>query len=335
MSRAVVVSLAVSLAACGEGGGDLPGATSGPGGAGGGGQRGGVSEGGAASSGGSSGGGVATGDGGSAVGEGRSDGGGATGTGGPSDAGSGADGGGSADSGTPGSPTGCVGHVTWPAPDAGTWYTVHFLLVDLQTDAGVADATIALCPSDAGTSCANPSAQADNYSDSSGAATLTGPASTGGLDGFLQITASDYVPLLGYFPAVDNVAFYGASPTIRVAMIATTPTFQEMEAQVGSFSSSRGHVLFTVTDCGGRPLAGVTVACSLSDASSTTAYEMGGMLSTSATATDASGRGLLVNVEPGVGTLTATLKGSGPMSRIDVAVRAAAVTEVALPPTPL
>jgi hypothetical protein len=105
---------------------------------------------------------------------------------------------------------------------------------------------------------------------------------------------------------------------------------------------TRGHLLFHAADCnpyasqrGDRGASNVQVTVSTQDMSTYTLYIQNGTISPTATATDQSGSGGVLNIPPGYATVTTRLADSGRrISSRTLLIRADTVTVATLTPTP-
>jgi hypothetical protein len=164
---------------------------------------------------------------------------------------------------------------------------------------------------------------------------VTAPTASSGLDAYLQVTGTGIETTLDFLAFPSPAAVFGASSPVITADILSTTTFAELTAVAGvTPDPTRGALAFIADDCAGNSAAGVSVAVSTADASSTTVYIVSGAPSMTATATDPTGVGAVVNVPVGSATMsgktsTGTATGSQPLL-----FRAGAVTSTNLVPTP-
>jgi hypothetical protein len=224
----------------------------------------------------------------------------------------------------------CIGSVSWPTPVSPT-YTFKLSLSDFQTGSAVTGATVKVCAT-TDAACASPSAM---YTvDSTGSAMVTAPSAPGGLAGYIEISGTGIEPTLDFFAFPDPAAVFGSATGIN-AYILSTSTFAQLTGAAGiTPDPTRGTLAFIADDCAGNSAAGVSVTASTSDASSTTTYVVGGIPSTTATATDPSGVGAIVNVPAGAATMSGKTSAGTKTGSQAILFRAGAVTSTNVVPTP-
>ncbi len=230
-----------------------------------------------------------------------------------------------------GGDTGCLGSVSWPAPEKPS-YTFDAVMTDLQTKAPIEGAGVKLCPL-ADAACDAP--LDTKTSDAQGKVSLTAPSSTQGIAAYLEITGSGVAPTLEFLRLRDNRALDGATVNVIVASQTTLSLFMTL-LQVTP-DTTRGSLTYAAKDCADAILAGLAASLDTADAKTITAYLAGGVPSKAATQTDDSGFGGFVNVptpnsapnatdQPGVFTTGTAM---GPMDIVDSIVTASAAAAAA------
>jgi hypothetical protein len=117
-----------------------------------------------------------------------------------------------------------------------------------------------------------------------------------------------------------------------VLVMSSATTVSGLAALAGvTQDNGRGFVLLSVVDCTGVPASGVTLSSSPQDPQSRTFYAKEGFPSASATATDSSGYGGLMNASLGTLTLSASFADySREIDEVTVLVQAATQTTTTL-----
>jgi hypothetical protein len=225
----------------------------------------------------------------------------------------------------------CVGSVSWPAPKTPT-VTFKFRPTDFESGKPLAGATIKVCAL-TDTACATPSAT--TTTDATGVATVTAPSSPGGIKGYLEVSATGYVTTL------DFLALPGGNGTLDITgatiggVVLTTSIWTTLLKAVSiTPDPTRGYLTFVADDCAVSPAAGVKVSVSTEDAKSKSVYLEGGLPSATATATDPSGEGGIINIPPGPATLTGTDASGTKFSTQSVVFRAGAISLAGVIVTP-
>jgi len=219
----------------------------------------------------------------------------------------------------------CLGSVHLPGAPPTVTFT--FSPQDYPSNAPLTDATVRVCGA-TDVDCAKPVA---TYSTgSSGSVKVTAPANRAGVDGYLEVSSSTSVTTLVYLEFVQGVAALEAPAS---SPILSTATWGALNAAVGITPDPKsGYLAFETTDCGGFALSGATVSVSTATSATGSAFLVGGVPSTTATMTDPSGIGSLVNIPQGPATLTGKLGGMI-FSSQDLLFRAGAITSTNVPPT--
>lgn len=219
----------------------------------------------------------------------------------------------------------CVGSVVLRTPSQAT-YLVSVLVQEYPSLAQVANALVKVCPAGDAT-CANPTAM--GTTNSIGRVSLALPANEHGLDGFLEISAPNYMTMLTFFYSLSELEANDVGP---YTILKTAYTRYALAAGVTP-NPSRGTLGFLTKDCGGGLVSGVSVTTSNADAQSVTVYQAGPLPSRTATATDASGFGFIVNVPPVPGIVT-SWAGTTRIGTQSVVYRAGTITAINTIPTP-
>jgi len=205
--------------------------------------------------------------------------------------------------------------------------TIAGVISDFAGGAPVAGMKVTMCALN-DRACAAPFGTIITQAD--GAVSFSVPTGVAGFDGFAKFEKSGYVPQLNFArPLVAVARSYQAN------MISTTAWNIFLLAAGVAADAQKGHVALRALDCQGNTAAGVSFALNRSDASIVTRYVNGAGIPTSATATDASGRGIFLNVPPGPIVATATLVSTGQkIGTLNFNVEAGFVSGLSFPPTP-
>jgi hypothetical protein len=178
--------------------------------------------------------------------------------------------------------------------------------------------------------CAAPIDQARTAAD--GTATLTLPQQAGfpPQPTYFEYSAPNVYPEVIFqgFPFSERVATnYGPGvydPSLNDVIAAGVGT---------TIDPSRGILTMFAFDCGGNSSPGVSFTVTGTDDKSTLVYYSGGAFTAQVNETDAHGQGGVLNVPPGVVTITATPRVLGKASSVmTVPVRAGAATFASMPP---
>jgi len=155
-----------------------------------------------------------------------------------------------------------------------------------------------------------------------------------GFDGYVQLTGTKIAPSL-YFLTTPT------SGDLDLPSVPLTSPFVAggiVQAAGGTtWDKERGIVLLTAFDCQGKGASNITYSIGgTPDPSTFVFYLVGGSPTTTVTFTDATGYGGLVNVRPGVTTISALLEPSGrKISKLSVLVRAGYVSYSRVTPNSL
>ena len=169
-------------------------------------------------------------------------------------------------------------------------------LVDLIGQTALAGATVAAY------SVTSSDPLATTTTDSSGGFTITTPSGGKPIDGYLVASLAGYLTTYDYGPAPL------AADATGFALGLATQTERDTSASRVGVTPLAGHgaMLIRAVDCNDMPLAGATIA---TEPAAEERYVAGGVLSSAATMTDASGTVFVYNVAPGAVTIHATVGG--------------------------
>jgi hypothetical protein len=239
----------------------------------------------------------------------------------------------------------CAGHVTWPTTRADT-RVLDVTLTNPEQGPLPAGLTVKLCDA-VDTACAVP--VGGQVAMTNGTTSMTfvdaGPTAINGrnfgLNGYLDVSAPNIDPP----PVMPTLAYWGFPLSEANAVLATSfPVFSrlEMNSLLGSagdgnaVADGAGQIGAVALDCIGNQAPGVVVVATTASGAILRPYYFRAMsMLVQSDATDRDGLVLFANVPPGTVTLTATPSGfDAPVSTERVFVRAGAVTEVGLAPTP-
>lgn len=172
----------------------------------------------------------------------------------------------------------------------------------------------------------NGTALALDTSDAAGAFSMSVPTGTTPIDGYLRGQAAGFLDTYVY---AANPAYESATQDVVFISAAT----RDQLVFLASVTQSAGNGLLPVfvLDCNGNPVAGATI--SLTPSSGTIRYASGGLPSTSATATDATGAAFIFNVTPGTVTIDGQLTGQS-FREHAILVRADVITGTSVAPGP-
>ena len=223
----------------------------------------------------------------------------------------------------------CLGKVVWIDPPVKN-YTFKLGVVELQSGAMISGALVKVCAKSDAT-CANPLSMSTTGVD--GSTMVTAPSAKDGIDGYLEVTATDMVPSIRYVRFADPVsALNGGS---LLAPVLSKKTLAQFGGLLNvTIDPQRAGLLFVALDCTDSSAAGVTAAVDTADNKSVTAYIDGAIPSASAKATDSSGLGGILNLPVGSGTVTGKFPGGVQLSTETVFLRAGYFTAVNLVPSP-
>jgi hypothetical protein len=230
----------------------------------------------------------------------------------------------------------CVGHVTWPLAQPRP-LSVTVGVVDFgNASQGTRDLSAEVCT---GCPCTALTPLYTGETNSKGLFSYTidnvVDEAGHGLDGCLQISSPDVVPMYVYwdYPFSVSVGIADGTNPNELIRSVTPMEFQAYQNSLGIMQdASLGYVSGIVKDCLGFPAPGVQVKV---DGDQTGIERWYGTLNLSATATDATGLVGFFNVPVGDRLLTATPIGLvRPSSLFEVASQAGVITETQIYPTP-
>jgi hypothetical protein len=280
-----------------------------------------------------------------------------SGGGGSGGTGTGGGGGGDVDSGDEGASTdpvwGCLGHVTMEMPRSST-ANVSLPFFDLIRMVPITDVGVLVC-NRLDVDCSRPIDSQITPADSNGVARFTVPPYFNGYgiiydlqqpDGGYPATDADdggeagpsptagrFIPSVVFFnPPIVNDTAYGIVPLFTRADIDALA-----QVQMHSWDDQNYGMLFAgMLDCGRKPAAGVTWDASIYDSMKTHQFfYVNGFPDESATATDATGFGGLINSRTGSVTITAKVQATGKMiGAATLLVRPGWASYTYLAPTP-
>jgi hypothetical protein len=218
----------------------------------------------------------------------------------------------------------CVGKVTWAAPTSAT-ATMQFTVADYQSGTAINGATVKACGTSDAT-CATPLSM--QTSDASGMVKLTVPTAPGGIGAYLEITANGYPVHLNYPWLAPDLNPDGANRVIPLVSGSLLPLLASSAGK--TIDMTMAQVIFLAVQCVDYNAPGVSVSAG----SGTPIYIAGGLPSGTATATDASGAGAVLNVTPATSTTIASTLNGNKYGSVNVVTRAGAVTALNVVPTP-
>jgi hypothetical protein len=225
----------------------------------------------------------------------------------------------------------CVGSVKWPAPTSPT-VTFKYRPTDFASGKPLVGATVKVCAA-TDTPCATPSAM--YTTDSTGVATVTAPSSPGGIAGYLEVSQAGSMTTLDFLELPAGNATLDVMGAIIGGVVLSTSTWTTLTKAVGiTPDPTRGYLTFIAEDCALSAATGVKVTVSTSDAKTKSVYIAGGIPSSTAPSTDASGEGAVINLPAGPGTVTGTDAAGKKFSSEPVVFRAGAVTLAGVIVTP-
>jgi hypothetical protein len=227
----------------------------------------------------------------------------------------------------------CVGKVEWAAPTVQK-YSYTYALLDVMTNAAIPSVVVKICAM-ADEACATPTAQ--GTTDADGKVTVDLPAGAQGLDGYVQFEKEGYPVTLGFYSFVDNAAIYGTNDLSRVYFLVTNQTIGLLTGMVGiSQVAERGMAIFSGLNCTNETQAGLVVTAANADAQTKAVYLKNGMPDATLTSTTVTSTGAIANIPVGKTSIVTTDAASGKtVGKLDVLVRAGAVTGLIAGPTPL
>lgn len=218
----------------------------------------------------------------------------------------------------------CLRGGTWPTPEPGV-ATVKLSLRGLVDDQPVDTAVGRLCRR-LDYTCNEP-LSVSIAADENGAFTLELPI---GFDGYIDIRAPGRVPgLYAFYPAVNGDREVPWIPMVRPQEIAQFAALGGHPVIEG-----RGHVMLGAYDCQFQAAQDVQLSSTDMVDGTKAFYLVGKLPSLTAPATDASGRGGIINLPPGPVTITGNLIDGRKTVTNSVVVRENTITYTTLVPAP-
>ena len=218
----------------------------------------------------------------------------------------------------------CLGSVTWPSAGTGT-VTATLNLKDIITNDAIPGVSGRLCRK-LDVACATPLVSG-LLSDAQGKLVVDAPA---GFDGYVELQSTNAIPGMYFF--YPPLAASREIPFVPILPLAELTAFAQV---IGSdLVPDRGQILAGAYDCFRNPAEGVTFSSLDADEWSTPFYMIKEMPSITATATDSSGYGGILNFPPGSVGFSGQLATGAVIGTESLLVRANQITYTALPPMP-
>jgi hypothetical protein len=196
-------------------------------------------------------------------------------------------------------------------------------LRDLVTEQVLVGATARVCRK-LDIDCAQPMAS-NLVGDSNGDLVVD---TTIGFDGYVEVTARERMPGIYFFyPPVTGDRVIPNVPLIKAGDL-----LQFASVLGKGIQETRGHVMLGAYDCLGRPAEGVSLWSDDGDAQTTPFYSVGRLPSISASGTDASGRGGIINLKAGPVSITGRIAVGHVVGTVGLFVRPRAITYTSLFP---
>jgi hypothetical protein len=218
----------------------------------------------------------------------------------------------------------CLGSVVRPPLDPHR-VSATLTLVDLITEEPLTNVDARLCRK-LDITCEQP-IQMGLRPDASGRLVVQADA---GFDGYVELSSPGNTPgLYFFFPPLDSDRVVPFVPLMSPDVLAGL-------ALIGGrdLAADRGHVLLRAYDCLHRTAGGVTLGTVDADEQTSPFYVIEKIPSATATATDGSGEGGLLNLRPGGVTLTGELADGTRIGTVSVFVRAGQITYTTVLPAP-
>lgn len=214
--------------------------------------------------------------------------------------------------------------VSWPPVDPKPARIV-MQLRDLVTELPAPGATARVCRK-LDVDCLNPVASG-LVGDANGNLTVD---TTVGFDGYVEVKVRERMPGIYFFyPPVA-----GDREIPNVPLIKPAELFQFAQLAGRPITDGRGHVMLGAYDCLGRPAEGVALFSDEGDSQTTPFYSVKKVPSVTATGTDGSGRGGLINIKSGGITVTGRLPDGRIVGTVGLFVRRESITYTSLFPAP-
>ena len=189
-------------------------------------------------------------------------------------------------------PWSCLGNQTLPTP-ASPLYKVVVVVTDFLSHSPIVGATVRVCALQ-DVACTMPLFTAST--DGSGTTVVVAPSSPTGIAAYLDVTAMNVLETLAFPVVHDPDHSIGSGAPLAIVTFKSS-TLSLVAAILGvTLDPARGEIYFTVDDCSyTRPAAGMLVTEGPSDAESHVYYMSGNLPTKTATQTDASGAGFILN----------------------------------------
>jgi hypothetical protein len=198
-------------------------------------------------------------------------------------------------------------------------------LRDLVTEQVLVGATARVCRK-LDIDCAQPMAS-NLLGDSNGDLVVD---TTVGFDGYVEVKALGRMPGIYFFyPPVTGDRVIPNVPLIRELDL-----MQFASALGKGIADGRGHVMLGAYDCLGRPAEGVSLWSDDGDAQTLPFYSVGKLPSVTASGTDVSGRGGIINLKTGPVSITGRIADGHVVGTVGLFVRPRAITYTSLFPAP-
>ncbi len=228
---------------------------------------------------------------------------------------------------------GCLGHVVWPPPDS-PMINVTIPFWDLIRNGPILDVSLQLC-NRLDAACDNPIGPL-TQPDPDGFLRIKAPALFDGYGLLKPATATD----AGGHPWITSMLFFNP-PLVHDITYGQVPLFTPDDlnllavAQGNTIDPKYGTVFVGILDCSGKPAAGATWdPSSFGDATKRFFY-VNGLPEESATATDSTGYGGLINAPTGTLRISARVQATGmAIGSASMLVRAAYSSYSYLAPSP-
>ncbi len=218
----------------------------------------------------------------------------------------------------PGSPGFGCGSAALPAPMC-SMARVNMTITDSQSGSAIGGASVQACNA-SDTNCSAP--VGGGSSDGSGRLTVTVPTGGSGWFGYFRIQAGGY-PVHEFWASLPVLGDEPSPPQLT-----DSSTLGQVASYLGT-SYGQGTILGKAFDCSANAGSGV----SFSESGGGTPFYVSGGLPTSGGTTDGTGQWGVMNVNPGMVTITAT-HGGTPVGAMTVNVKSGVVTAIGMLPTP-
>jgi hypothetical protein len=151
-----------------------------------------------------------------------------------------------------------------------------------------------------------------------------------GFDGYVEVKARERMQGIYFFyPPVA-----GDRTIPNVPLIKESELFAFANAAGKPITAGRGHVMLGAYDCLGRPAEGVSLSSEDGDSQTTAFYSVKKLPSLTATGTDGSGRGGIINLRAGTVTVTGRIPDGRIIGTVSLFIRSSSITYTSLFPGP-